>query len=253
MDELAPVMSAIAPTDNSYEPNGAMSFMSSQSQQHLNPSAALGLEHLSCLSRIYVKQQMHIMDELSGYESHNNIYDIRADSGHVIFRALEDCNECSKLCCGSGRTFNLDIYDPHGRQIMHMIRPMSCCILGALTVNSPPGEMIGKVQKRCCSSSFTVKNQKGERVMQIKGPLCSQPCCRGDIVYHIFDKNGKNQIGKISKEWAGEVQESYTFADNYEVSFPVDLDVNLKAVLLGATLLIDFLYYEKRHKKTRRL
>ena len=46
------------------------------------------------------------------------------------------------------------------------------------------------------------------------------------------------QIGEIRKAWSGFVKEIYTDADNFGVSFPLDLDVNVKACLLGAVFLI---------------
>lgn len=45
-------------------------------------------------------------------------------------------------------------------------------------------------------------------------------------------------VGRVSKQWSGCVKEVLTDADNYEIQFPLDLDVKLKAVLLGACLLI---------------
>ena len=46
------------------------------------------------------------------------------------------------------------------------------------------------------------------------------------------------QIGEIRKAWSGLVKEAYTDADNFGVSFPLDLDVHLKAALLGCVFLI---------------
>ena len=40
----------------------------------------------------------------------------------------------------------------------------------------------------------------------------------------------------------------FTDADNFGVTFPIDLDVKMKATLLGATILIDYVYFET-HKR----
>lgn len=45
-------------------------------------------------------------------------------------------------------------------------------------------------------------------------------------------------MGKISKKWSGLVQEAFTDADNFGINFPMDLDVRMKAVLVGACMLI---------------
>jgi hypothetical protein len=57
--------------------------------------------------------------------------------------------------------------------------------------------------------------------------------------------DGETEVGKISKQWSGLLREAFTDADNFGISFPMDLDVRMKAVLLGAMFLIDFMFFEK--------
>ena len=52
-------------------------------------------------------------------------------------------------------------------------------------------------------------------------------------------------VGKISKQWSGIGREMITDSDNFGASFPVDLDVKAKALLLGAVFLIDFMFFEQ--------
>lgn len=49
--------------------------------------------------------------------------------------------------------------------------------------------------------------------------------------------NGE-QIGKISKQWSGLAREIFSVADFFGINFPMDLDVKMKAVMLGACMLI---------------
>lgn len=49
-------------------------------------------------------------------------------------------------------------------------------------------------------------------------------------------------VGKISKQWSGLVREAFTDADNFGIQFPLDLDVKMKAVMLGACFLIVSLF-----------
>ena len=42
----------------------------------------------------------------------------------------------------------------------------------------------------------------------------------------------------MTKEWSGFLNEYMTDADNFGISFPVGLDVNVKATLLGMCILI---------------
>jgi hypothetical protein len=54
----------------------------------------------------------------------------------------------------------------------------------------------------------------------------------------ILSKDGSTEVGKISKKWSGLLREAFTDADNFGISFPMDLDVRMKAVMLGASFLI---------------
>lgn len=57
-------------------------------------------------------------------------------------------------------------------------------------------------------------------------------------IFQVMSADGTRQVGKISKQWSGFVKESFTDADIFGISFPLDLDVRMKAVLLGAVFLI---------------
>lgn len=46
------------------------------------------------------------------------------------------------------------------------------------------------------------------------------------------------EVGKITKQWSGLAREMFTDADHFGISFPMDLDVKVKATLLGACFLI---------------
>ena len=78
--------------------------------------------------------------------------------------------------------------------------------------------------------------------------------------------DGTTQVGKISKQWSGFMREAFTDADMFGISFPMDLDVKIKAVLLGAVFLIvgylhvvqlkfilmifqDYMFFEKKGRQ----
>jgi hypothetical protein len=71
----------------------------------------------------------------------------------------------------------------------------------------------------------------------------------GSVEFQILSKDGSTQVGKISKQWSGLLREAFTDADNFGLSFPIDLDVRMKAVMLGALFLIDFMFFEKQNNQ----
>lgn len=54
----------------------------------------------------------------------------------------------------------------------------------------------------------------------------------------VLSRDESTVVGKISKQWSGLARELFTDADNFGISFPLDLDVRMKAVMMGACFLI---------------
>lgn len=108
-----------------------------------------------------------------------------------------------------------------------------------MEVSSPPGTVVGSVEQEWSifCPSFSIKNPNGETVLKIEGPFCTMSMC-GDVEFQIMSVDGRTQVGKISKQWSGLLREMFTDADYFGISFPMDLDVRMKAVMLGACFLI---------------
>ncbi|CAN7996263.1 unnamed protein product [Ixodes pacificus] len=119
-----------------------------------------------------------------------------------------------------------------------------------LEVSAPPGRPIGWVVQEwsILTPQFRVENAAGECVLRIEGPICTMSIC-GDVEFKVLSKDGSVEVGKISKQWAGLLKEAFTDTDNFGISFPMDLDVHMKAVLLGALFLIDYMFFEKAGNK----
>ncbi|PWS21442.1 hypothetical protein DKP78_23550 [Enterococcus faecium] len=62
--------------------------------------------------------------------------------------------------------------------------------------------------------------------------------------FQVVSLDELTQVGMISKQWTGLVREAFTDADNFGIKFPLDLDVKIKAILLGGCFLIDFMFFE---------
>ena len=57
-------------------------------------------------------------------------------------------------------------------------------------------------------------------------------------ICQVQSTDGVHKVGQITKQWTGFAKEVFTDADNFGISFPLDLDVKIKSVLLGAVFLI---------------
>ena len=57
-------------------------------------------------------------------------------------------------------------------------------------------------------------------------------------------RRDEDAFGRITKRWSGLGKEVFTDADNFGVEWPEDWPVAIKALLLGAVFLIDFVHFE---------
>ncbi|XP_047498466.1 uncharacterized protein LOC125045305 [Penaeus chinensis] len=120
----------------------------------------------------------------------------------------------------------------------------------SIEVTSPPGTVIGSIHQEwsILAPKFTVRNASDDVILRIEGPFCTYSIC-GDVEFQVLSPDGSTQVGKISKQWTGLAKEVFTDADNFGITFPIDLDVKMKATLLGAVFLIDFMFFEKKGNK----
>ncbi|ETE59375.1 Phospholipid scramblase 3, partial [Ophiophagus hannah] len=158
-----------------------------------------------------------------GFEG-NNKYEVRNSLGQHIFHAEEQNDCCTRNCCGSLRRFSMRIDDPSGREVIRLVRPLKC-----MEVQSPPGATIGYVVQTWhpFMPRFSIQNVEKETVLRVK------------------TRDESRGVGRISKQWSGLLKEVFTDTDNFGIQFPIDLDVKVKAILLGACFLIDFMFFEK--------
>ncbi|GMT27523.1 hypothetical protein PFISCL1PPCAC_18820 [Pristionchus fissidentatus] len=217
-----------------------------------------GLEYLAIVDNIQIKQKHELLEIALGWET-NNKYVIMNGVGQQIYYAFEETGCCSRQCCGAQRGFIMHIVDNFGKEVMRINRefmlcagcgccavPGSCCS-HRLTVEAPPGNVIGTVNQRvsCCTGAYQVCDADGNAVLDCEGPGPCIMCGCGDKVFEVRTNSGA-EIGAIRKKWAGFLQETFTDSDNFGVNFPIDLSVRTKATLIGATFLIDFMHFETK-------
>ncbi|KAH6937912.1 hypothetical protein HPB50_005113 [Hyalomma asiaticum] len=120
-----------------------------------------------------------------------------------------------------------------------------------LEVQAPPGTPIAQIRQRwsICHPYFTVYSPQDEPALDVVGPICTESMpCKCDVKFEVRSMNGV-AIGAVTKEWGGLVKEYFTDVDTFNVSFPIDLDVHMKAALLALSLLIDYMFFEESCKR----
>lgn len=210
-----------------------------------------GLEYLTQLDQLLVKQQVEVLEILTGFET-NNKYQVLNSLGQKVFFAVEDTDCCTRQMCGSLRAFDMKILDNAGREVVHLERPFRCkscwypCCLQEMTVCAPPGQVIGKIKQLChpLRPKFAILDHMDNEVLYVSGPIFTCDFC-GEIKFEVLATDGETEVGRVSKQWSGLLKEMVTDADNFGISFPLDMDVRIKATLMAIAFLIDFMYYEE--------
>uniref|UniRef100_H0X1J2 Phospholipid scramblase n=1 Tax=Otolemur garnettii TaxID=30611 RepID=H0X1J2_OTOGA len=214
------------------------------------PNCPPGLEYLTQLDHIHVIQHFEPLEMITRLET-NNRYDVKNNSGQMVYLVNEDTDDFTRNAYHSLRPFVLRVTDCMGREIMTMQRPFRCsccccCCPSArqeMEVQCPPGVTLGFVRERwsLCRAVYSIQNEKKENKMRVRGP-CSTCGCGSDSVFEVTSPDGVH-IGSIIRKWHG-VMSLTTDADHFEIQFPLDLDVKMKAMIFGACFLIDFVHYE---------
>ncbi|CAJ0574658.1 unnamed protein product, partial [Mesorhabditis spiculigera] len=224
-----------------------------------------GLEYLTLIDKLVIQQKKSLLEAVTSWEVTNK-YAIYNAAAQQVYWAYEESGCCMRQCCANARGFTLHIVDNYQKEVLTIRRPFKCCACGnccacclpcqsEITVESPPGNVIGIVREQfgCCSFQLSVLNaDESHEDLKISGPnMCSfNWCCNccSDKVFEILAPATNQPIGTIRKKWTGAVKEIFTDADNFVAEFPLDLEVKVKATLLAATFLVDFLAFENNEQ-----
>ncbi|KAM4687194.1 phospholipid scramblase 2-like [Rhinophrynus dorsalis] len=221
-------------------------------------TAPSGLEYLAQIDQILIHQKTELLEAITGYETCNQ-YELRNIMGQKVFSAQERSTVCARCCCGSNRPLSLQVCDSTGREVIHFIRPLKCtsccfpCCLQELEVQSPPGHTVGYVVQTWHPfvPKYLLMTETRDPVLKVVGPCIMSSCC-GDVNFQVKPLCESRSVGRISKQWTGLPKEIFTDADNFGIQFPKDLDVKMKAVLLGACFLLDYVFFERSRAKVER-
>jgi len=182
-----------------------------------------------------------------------------AVDGSQILQAREHSNWCARNFCGTSRPFEMTISTLDGNEIIRYERPFHparrggffccCCAFcfqvirvysGSATAN--PGKLLGWVREDYdIRPAFSVFDANDNLRYKIQGDCCG--CWTYTMRIHPPD-NYDTQIGSIQKRWPGLVKELLNL-DNFVAEFPGDSTPADRALIMGATILLDYLYFEK--------
>lgn len=222
-----------------------------------NPDNLPGLQMLSHVKEMKVKQRHPGCLELLGCWEYKNKYDVMDMDGSKIFYLEEESDCLCRMCCANARALQASFQDLAGNELLRFDRPLRCqgaCCGGCypnwtqvLTVYHQDQEL-GKIREVpiCCWSRkhLEVWDKNEQKIYDISGPICPISC-GGDVAFPIENAGGI-AVGEIAKQWRGFCAEALTDTDTFRIEFPDNIDVTQKALLVGATMLVDYMFFEKK-------
>ena len=147
-----------------------------------------------------------------------------------------------------------------------------------VVVRDGAGARLGRVVQECrvVARDFTVLDANDEPLLRIHCGFGLRHLVAPRWTFELLGLDGR-PVGEIRKQWSGLLQEAFTDADNFGVALPAELAPTAKALsrsrpsrpsgmklrplsppqalVLAATLLIDYLYFEDnevQHQRGRR-
>ena len=249
-----------APPVYSNQPQHAPPGMVVQPQEWVAPVEAIpgcppGLEYLTALDQIVVKQEIELLKAFTGFPQ-NHKYKILNNQGQQIYFAAEDTGICMNFCCGPQRSFVIHILNNSNQEVIRLTREFKCCagscwLAGSdacaheVQVEAPVGQIIGYIRQEYSNwqQNFSIRDASHNPILRIHGPCCvfNMSCCQD--VFKIWSEDDTQELGTICKQ-AG-LRELLLDANTFGATFPMNLDPKAKAILFGAVFLIDFMYFVK--------
>lgn len=195
--------------------------------------------------RIMVHQTKEWGEILVGFESRNK-FELRDEEGEKIGLAAEEGGGFGAMLgrqfFGHCRKATVHIYDNSGQQLGRGEKPFRWFFQRMEVFEGD--RRLGAVERRFTwlSRRLVVENAAGEEVMEIVGPML----LLGRGTFRLMFQG--QEVGRIKKQWGGLLREAFSDADTFGVECEPTVPVELRKILLVATFLIDFTYFENNNR-----
>ncbi|XP_077117592.1 phospholipid scramblase 2-like [Ranitomeya variabilis] len=175
-----------------------------------------GMEQLLQINQLTVKEKFMVS------QGRNCTFDVLNHVGQRVFQAFQNV-----ACCGP--LYDVKIKDNSNNDVLQLLETCSCTCTREMEVHCPPGCPVGfvKVHNNLMVTHLSILNCSKEVTLIILGPRF-QNSIFGNVTFEVKSQDEQHVVGMIKME-----------GDQIFVSFPLDLEVTLKAILLGSALYLD--------------
>ncbi|XP_043594385.1 phospholipid scramblase 2-like isoform X2 [Bombus pyrosoma] len=206
-----------------------------------------GTHFLSNVEQLEI-QQIVDLSTLLGRLKKRFQYRVKVPKAETLFLAMEteSRNESSGWSCTrlTRDDFQLNIVDQCGEtaftMVMNSMWTFALNKSHSMSVLSP--NLIGTIgqNSHIIGSSFTVYDAIGKRLCNIYGPNISDCCMYQESQFQVISIDGTHQIASLMHQWDN-ILHDYIML----ITFPSDLDIKFKTLLLAAAFLLEYLYFRQ--------
>ncbi|KAJ8735185.1 hypothetical protein PYW07_006805 [Mythimna separata] len=190
------------------------------------------------LQRLSQQTTLYLQQTSSGYNGSN--FSVFGEDEELILN-LNEIVPDTFFRGGARRPFQFNGEDSAGKKLFTFGRAKSRWIIKNKVELFMDDALISVVRlaRTCCTPIFNISDGLDNPMFRLKGRAAN-------ISYFQLQTNDKIAIGEIQKKSRGWKKEMFSFKDNYVISVPEDLAVNLKIAVLAACVYIDFRFHEGR-------
>ena len=192
----------------------------------------------------FFESNTYFIDEKVNFFKFENCYQIYNDKGENIGAIKQKLNIVQKLLSllisKTMLPFLLEIKDSNDNLEVTISRGWTF-ILSKITIKNAQGEAIGYIKQKfkLFTPTFNIFNTSEELIAEISGDWKAWNFTINDAA--------NNQIGSISKKWAGAMKELFTTADKYNVQIEENYaNLENKIAILAGAITIDMVLKEKK-------
>ncbi|XP_078524624.1 phospholipid scramblase 1-like [Lissotriton helveticus] len=190
------------------------------------PGVPPGLEYLTQIDQVVIQEKF------SSAQRWGRSYEILNTLNQRIFFAKQEV----KCCCP---LYNLHVLDNNNKEVIQFLLNCQCaCCSSELEIHCPPGNIIGYSVWKYSNfvTSLYIQNEAKQTALVTVGPDF-QTSIFGDVVFEVKSNDETQTVGLIRRN-----------GGLFSVQFPLDLDVKLKAVLIGSCFFLDHMIYTRRQQ-----
>ncbi|XP_051163628.1 phospholipid scramblase 1-like [Leptopilina boulardi] len=205
-------------------------------------SVLSGTYFLSGVEQLEIQRVIDLSTLLGTYKKGNQ-YKVKIPKAETLFLAIESSNENQRRFLKSSRPFTLNILDPSGETAFTITKDVGWgCLPGWLhKIKVESTEFIGTVEQKftLLGPYFTVYDAAKNPLCYIEGPNVYSCCMYKEACFQVLPIDGSCQLASVMRKFDNNLADYILL-----LTFPENMNIKLKSLLLGATFLIEYLYFE---------